>query len=888
MPLTLIKTKLFLPVSRPHLVQRARLLSRLDQLCQPNARLGLVLGPAGFGKTTLVAQWIGRLTWPVCWLSLDEGDNPLPRFVAYLAAALQKIAPDCAPAVQELAGLPNPDLGEIAALFANHLAEAARPFLLVLDDYHAIRSPAVHTLLQRLLEIQPPEMRLLLLTRQDPPLPLARQRAGGLLVEIRPDELRFTPQESLNFLNACMGLDLTLAQVAQLETRTEGWIAGLQMAALSLQSAADRPAFIDTFSGSHRYILDYLAEEVLQRQPPELQRFLLHTAVLSRFCAPLCAALLEISLAQAQTLLEHAERANLFIIPLDDERRWFRYHHLFADLLRARLLAQEPAPVALLHQRASAWFEQQGDPTAALEHALSAQDYERAVQLFEDYIVAKWRLTDLEFMTLIDRLPYPVLARRPALALQSAWLGVINGQLEKVQTLVSAAETRLAEVSAQPVPPPPDLPGLSAFAQILRAYLADFDNEAASLEIPFDQLKALIPAENTGMLNSVAVVLGTLFYMNGDFAGAQRQFIEAAERDKAVQGTNAVPISISRLVRLLQVSGRLREAVALSQENIAYIQQHGPRRFYVAGSLYTQLAEILREWGQYQQAGQLLQEGQRLNESWNVPQAECLGWKNQAVLQLSLGRLDQSQEYLDKALACTRRARVHPDVKLALSSLQVRLWIASAQVSALQTWLLEQAPLAGQPFTFRYEALRICQARALLALNRPAEALALLEPLAQAAAAAGRNGHLLEILILQSLALPLPEALTPLTRAVHLAEPQAYYSLFVEAGPALRPRLEALLPAMPEQRAYLLRLLGAEPSPLTPPEQKALPEPLSERELEVLRLVAAGLSNQQIADRLVISVRTVKKHVENINGKLGAGNRTQAVALARALALLPA
>ena len=651
MSLSILKTKLFLPAGRAWLVERPRLLERLDAAQLDGCRAVLVSAAAGSGKTTVVVQWLRRLGWPVGWVSLDERDNLPARFFSYLIAALQAVAPGAGAEAGALLDLPAPNLEEVVSLLVNDLAERPAPFILALDDCHLISNPALLQALDFLLEMQPPQMRLLLLSREDPALQLARRRARGQLVELRQDDLRFTSQEAAAFLNQGMHLSLTTEQVEALEARTEGWIAGLQMAALSLQRQPpegtarrqpDPERFIREFSGSHRFILDYLMEEVLARQPAAIQEFLLRTAVLERMCAALCAAITgeqtpmngqsadpagglashPEATTQAQQRLDQLARANLFVIPLDEERGWFRYHHLFGDLLLARLQAERPGLSASLHRRAANWYEANGDPRAAVEHALKGNDPDYAADLVERHIAARWRNVDLDFFGLVSRLPREVVEERPALCLQNAWVCVLNVQLDRILPLVEAAERGLDKIkdSADPF-----ISGNRAFAKVLRAYLNDIANQPVVLDEALAQAYELIPEENTGMRNSVAVVLGTIHFMENDFSGAERYFADALQRDKRVAGTNAVPIATARLVRIRQVQGRLHAALQLLMESEAYVRARGSRHFYIAGSLNLQWGEILLEWNQLEEAEAQIRTGLRLLEDWPFPQVNGLG-----------------------------------------------------------------------------------------------------------------------------------------------------------------------------------------------------------------------------------------------------------------------
>ena len=657
-----------------------------------------------------MVQWLVRAGLPCGWVSLDGRDNQPGRFFTYLIAALQTVVPEAGNEAQALLQLPGVDLEEVVTLLVNDLAEAPGPFVLALDDFHAITNPAVYQAVDLLLDAQPPQMRLVLLSREDPALQLARRRAMGQLVELRQEDLRFTLPEALSFLNQGMGLQLSTEQVETLETRTEGWIAGLQMAALSLQRAPDANRFIRAFSGSHRFILDYLMEEVLTHQPQETQDFLLETSFLERMCADLCAAVTGKTSLNAQKMLEQLAKANLFVIPLDEERHWFRYHHLFSDLLLARLQEENPQRMVELFRRASDWYEENDEPRLAVDFALKAQQPRHAADLIERHITERWQTVDMDFFMSVNRLPVEVIAERPSLCLQSAWAGVITGQPERVPFFLETAERQLN--APERLPEPTDAAN-RAFAQSLRAYLADFQNQPVVLDESLEQAYAGIPEENTGMRNSVAVMIGTIYYMEGDFSTAMRYFQDALERDKRVNGTNAVPICVMRMAWVLQAQGRLREAVHLISENEAYVRERGSRRFYISGVINLLWGEILIEWNRLDKAGEQIREGLRLLEDWPFPQVLTVGLSLLARLLTARGDFTEAHAALERAEALERSSRLQAEFSNVFERARVRLWAAEQNRAALEDWAKENAPLAGEhpPFraegTFKYEGLNM-------------------------------------------------------------------------------------------------------------------------------------------------------------------------------------
>ncbi len=886
------KTKLYLPTPRTKLVERPRLMDQLDAAQSAECQAVLVSAPAGSGKTTVIAQWLGRLGWPVGWVSLDGRDNQPRRFFDYLIAALQTVVPETGKDVLALLELPGVNPEEVILQLANDLARAPGPFVLALDDFHAITNPALHHAVDFLLETQPLQMRLVLLTREDPNLQLARRRVSGQLVELRQDDLRFTLPEAVAFLNQKMDLRLSIPQVEVLEARTEGWIAGLQMAALSLQHAPDVDHFIREFSGSHRFILDYLIEEVLAHRSQEIRTFLLETSILEQMCAALCAAVTAKTISDAQKHLEELAKANLFVIPLDEERHWFRYHHLFGDLLLGRLKEEKPERLTRLNRRASDWYEENGDPRLAVEYALKGQDPQRAADLIERHFIERWQKADLEFISLVNRLPLEVVAKRPTLALLGAWVFVITAQSERVLAFVEVAERCLS--APDRVPESTDAAN-RAFAKILRALLADYQNQVVELDESIEEGYNAIPEENVGMKNSVGVAIGTVYFMEGNFAAALHYFEEALERDKRVNGTNAIPISVARMVWVYQAQGQLRLAADILREHAEYILQRGNRRYYISGLLNLSWGEILLEWNQMEDAEHQIRTGVHLLEDWPFPNNISLGLSLLARLDTARGDLASAKSNLGQAEALQRHSRFQPQFIYAIERAQVGLWVAEENRAALETWVRDKTPLAGQELNFRYEARLIEVCRAWLALKRKEEAASLLERLAEAAGE--RRGSRIAILALLAVARSeQPDrALAALEEALELAEPDGFVRTFLNAGEPIRQVLKAWLQHTHpkdklELREYAQRLLKAfdesKAGPILSIQTGGLAEPLSDREQEVLLLVAKGLTNQQIAERLVISIRTVKKHLENIHGKLGVQNRTQAVARAQDLGLL--
>jgi LuxR family transcriptional regulator, maltose regulon positive regulatory protein len=895
----LLSTKLYMPPARPDLVPRPRLTTRVGEALTRS--LTVISAPAGFGKTTLLGEWrttaSGR-DYPLCWLSLEPDDSDPHRFWTYVTAAIRTL-----PALAGAEGLGQTSLELLRTLpgqpphsylppLINELASVSSPFALVLDDYHAITSPAVHTAVQFLIDHLPSHMHLVVLTRADPPWPLARLRSQGRLGEFRAADLRFTDAEAAAFLARALDGGLPPEDVTLLQQRTEGWAAALQMAALSLAGQAgqeDRHAYLTAFAGENRFVADYLAEEVISRQPEPVQRFLMLTAILERMSAPLCAAVT--GQADAGALLAQIERSNLFLIPMDDERRWFRYHHLFADLLRARLRRLLPDLVPTLLRRASEWHEAAGHTVPAVTYALAGEDHQRAARLVEQNVHGWWGLAAHDFMRLLARLPEAVIQSCPTLSVYQAWVGILTGRLSEATVLVEAAEQQLASDTHADAGPGAQRAAMCSFVALIRAHIMELTGQPYALCAPVLEAPAHIPETQVPMRNSADVILSFLLYMNGHLEQAADLLTGAARRDAAANLTEAVPIAISRLARIRMLQGRLPEAAELCHRYLSLIAASGAARHFVNGSLHTALADVLREQNDLEGAAEQAREAIAANAVWQVPDAMASALMAQAAVLLARGDTQGAAASLGEAEAVGRGRTLATDLVHRLQALQVRLWLAQGNLTAARQWAEGRGMRTDGAPAFRQESEHLALARILLAGGRWTEAQSLLARLAPAAVAGGRAGRLIEILVLQALALRQTDhgrALMLLEQALILAEPSGYVRTFLDEGQPLAGLLRELTRRSGPAQAYAARLFGGfslttEPGahPATP-----LPEPLTDRESEVLRLLAAGLSNEEMAARLHVTYGTVKTHVHNIYGKLGADSRARAVALAREMHLL--
>ncbi len=878
----ILATKLHIPPPRPNRVLRPRLTAQLDEGL--HRKLTLISAPAGFGKTTLVTEWVAGGRRPVAWLSLDGGDNDPTRFLTYLVAALQKIAPSIGAGVLgALQSLQPPPIEAMLTTLLNEITTLPDGFVLVLDDYHAIDANAVDSALTFLLEHLPSHMHLVIVTREDPDLPLARLRGRGQLTELRATELQFTLSEAAEFLNQVMGLHLSAEGIAALENRTEGWIAGLQLAAISMQARKDAAGFIKSFTGSHHFVMDYLVDEVLHQQSDSVQTFLLRTSILDRLCGPLCDAVVLDAAASGQRTLEYLERVNLFIIPLDNERRWYRYHHLFADLLRQRLHQHatsspegERESVVELHARASQWYEDNGLEIEAFHHAAAANDVERAARL----IVGKGiplhvRGAVTPVLNWLKSLPTVVLDARPVLWVMYAGALTTAGQTTGVEQKLQAAETALQGAALNAVTR--DLLGRIASN---RATLAVSQYEADTAIVQAHRAMEHLDPNNLPIRATGAWALGAAYEQQGDRTAAGRAYTEAMSISQAIGHTFITKLATIGLGNIQEAENRL----ALAAETYRHaLHLFGDQPLPITGEAHLGLARIFYEWNDLDAAQRHGQQGVHLARQFaDTIDRFIIGEVFLARLMLARGDAAGAAAILTKADQDVRhRNFVHrvPEV-------------AAAQVLTL----LHQRNLGAAAQLAQTHDLPISQARVHLAQGNAPAALEVLESLRRQVEAKGWEDERLKVMVLQAVAYHAQgdkaNAVQLLGDALALAEPGGFIRLFVdEGGPMAQLLAEAAARGvMPDYAGRLLAAFAAEQqtsrnNPKRLPAQ-ALVEPLSPRELEILRLLAVGLSNREIGERLFLALDTVKGHNRRIYSKLQVQRRTEAVARARALDLL--
>jgi LuxR family maltose regulon positive regulatory protein len=921
MPIPLLATKLHIPPLRPDFVPRRRLLDRLETGL--HRKLTLISAPAGYGKTTLLSEWHASLqgrALSLAWVLLDEQDNDPVRFWSYVLAALERVRPGTTQSAKALLhGLSRPGAaagrdrggsmqGVLTAL-VNDLVSAQeedapdRSLVLALDDFHTIHAPAIHDSLAFFLEYLPPAAHVVLLTRADPPLPLARLRARDQLLELRVADLRFTADEVELFFNRAMALDLPNDAVSALNARTEGWAVGLQLAALSLQGLDRRQAqrFIGAFEGTNRHVLSYLTEEVLQRQSPEEQAFLLQTSVLPYLTAPLCDAVM--GQPGSQAMLERLAGDNLFTTPLDNEGQWYRYHPLFAETLRTRLRQSSPDLVPALHRRASEWHEGQGALSDAVRHALAAGDPERAAHLVE----AGYKRLAMrgELVTLhrwLDALPADLVQARPRLCLAYALALAYSDRRELLERHLQQAEAALAAAAE------------TASADAVRGEIAAFRAVFASvnwagtcsLDLSRQALELLPAARSDEDLWLRVLTLqaqGNCHRFQGEVRQAEKDYAEALAAAQALDSPFLVQAVSNRIGQNQFLQGRLRQAARTFEMAFHQAEHRGGELVRFSAELHAHLARIYTEWDDLEQAQQHAQQSIDLSRQAENHLALLEGYLALAGVQAARGEADAASLALDEAQQLAIGSGVpylEAEVAAQRAWLSLNLNSSDAPDTGIwqwaETWVAQRTQAANDelPLILR-EFQDLILARFWLGQGRPNEALGLLAEIQPAAEAAGRMGTLLQALVLRALASQAQvdgaQARDILGRALALAQPEGYVRTFLDAGASLRflildcrLAIAGSHQASKALLAYVDRLLATFPQ--ADALRSTVQDLLTPRELEIVALMAEGASNQQIAEQLVVTVGTVKGHVNHILGKLGVHNRTAAVARARELGLL--
>ncbi len=933
MPAPLLATKLFVPPPGKILVERPRLMKRLYECLHPACRLALISAPAGFGKTTLVSAWATSLkTYELescpsfAWLSLDEGDNDPVVFWSYIISSLQAQQQEIGKqALSLLQTTPLSELEGNLTSLVNDLAKIRHPLILILDDYHLVRNPAVHHSLSFFVEHVPSQFHVMVISRTNPPLPLALLRGRGQLLEVRLDDLRFSSQDADSFLNSGWGLNLAAQAVETLNGKTEGWIAGLQMAALSLREAAasqDRAKvddFIASFSGSNRYVLDYLIEEVLNQQPAEIQNFLIRTSILDRLCSPLCDELLS-SAEQgvppaSQKILEHLESCNLFILPLDNQRYWYRYHPLFTDLLKKRLSQMESGVVAELHQRAIRWYEQNGLIPQAAEHALQVKDYHKAAALVSQICEELWgrgeHATLLEWM---EALPEEERRKYPHLWIYQVSMLITAGKMREAEHCILDIEDYIRASSAT------DSNQASFMGRVfsLRAYIASFYRDIPNLlhyaRLALDNLTR---KEDAWGRCGIFLVLSNAYLANGNLEAAGQSLAEAIDAGKIAHRPYMVLTAMSNLAIVLYTLGDLRRASQICQESLLLIQHNGLERSPLAANLFIGQGIILCERHDLDEADKSIRRGLELGRErshiWSI------AWGYRALIRLLL-----AQDSLAAAEVAVREAEQLANIHeipeyhtCGISGLKARVWLRLGKIDQVEQYLTSRQIQVESDIQYPHESEYLALANLRLVKGDLESAANLLERMLLRSESAKQQLWVIRTLVLQALLYQAQgnrgKSLQSLSRAMNLAEPEGIIQTFVDeaepmmhlldeaikqnvhteyahrllkAFPASQPELRPGADIQTDASAPVGPEIGFAKSGQTLPVKGMLVEPFSAREMEIIRLIAEGWSNSEIAQKLYISVRTVKYHTTNIYSKLGVSGRTQAIARGRELGLL--
>lgn len=904
----ILATKFFIPPPPSKVVVRSRLVKQLTEGLITGHKLTLISAPAGFGKSTLVSEWIANCGQQVAWLSLDENDNNAERFLIYVISTLQTVSPNLGADILDALKSPQiPPVDVILTALLNEITTIPSDFILVLDDYHLTDASSVDDTLAFLIEHMPPQMHLVITTREDPSLPVTRLRARNQLTEIRAADLRFTPSEAAEFLNQVMGLNLSAEDVAALEVRTEGWIAGLQLAALSMKGQQDIYGFIQAFAGDHRYIVDYLVEEVLQRQPEPIRNFLLQTSILERLNGPLCDAVtLQL---ESKARLENLQRSNLFLIPLDDKRYWFRYHHLFADVLRMHLTAEQPDLVSDLHKRASEWFGKNNLIADAIRHALAANDFERAAELIEKAIPSmRQSRQEPTLLGWLKALPDELFQNHPVLNVNYVGMLIQNGQFGGVESRLQEIEQWLATPEGSRKPPvyvdKEDFQRLPSSVHMYRAAIALAQGDTMNSVKHAGKVLELAREDDDFPRGAASSLLGLASWTDGDLETAYQMYSDGmAHLHKVGFISDVVGGSVVQAdIRIIQ--GRLHEAMSIYERGLQLATKQGSPVLRGAADMHVGMSELYCEHNDLDTAEQHLLKNKELGELNGLP-------KNPYRWRVAMARIQGVQGDLDGALDLLDEAEplyvgdFAPNVR-PIQALKARVWIKQGELEKALAWARTQKLSVEEPPNYLREFEQVTFARILLSQFQSdnidsalLDAMGYMERLLKVAEEGGRVGSMIEILILQALAHQLqdniPTALVSLERALKLAEPEGYRRVFLDEGSSMAKLIREANARgiVPNYTGKLLLAFEAErkgfgeemPIPAAPVSGSMI-EALSQRELDILRLFKTELSGPEIAQELVIALSTVRTHTKSIYNKLNVNSRRGAVKKAIELGLI--
>jgi LuxR family maltose regulon positive regulatory protein len=886
----LLTTKFYIPPLRAGLVPRPRLIERMT--AGFNGKLTLISAPAGYGKTTLLSSWIARVDRPAAWLSLDEDDNDIARFLDYLIAAFQTIMPEFGgtiPTLQSRSGPPPVNI--LLASLINEVSNIPKDILLVLDDYHVIKTEGVHQVVIFMLDNLPPNLHIAVASRTDPPLRVARLRARGDLCEIRAKDIRFTRAEAAEFLNRSMGLGLYPADVKTLTDVTEGWIAGLQLAAISLQAHHDKRAFVRAFAGHDRYIADYLLDEAIHRQPEHVQTFLLQTSILDRLSAPLCDAITGRN--DSRRILTELERANLFLVSLDTQRNWYRYHHLFADLLRSRFHHTQADAVLDLHKKASIWYQSNGLYPDALNHALAANKVDRIVELTEEMAVYKMDFGELNaLLAWLDSVPGTTVRRYPWLLVARAWALFSTGNYEAVEANLDEIENiQIEEISSNELST-----RIQGHVAAIRSYLAELREDAFPAIQQAEDALGLLPDKDIQLRSFVAIRWANCLVWLGDFDKAIPAYLEAGEASKRVGDGQLAITALSEMAVVQMITGGLRQAVESITDVHNYAEmlvQRGGRRLPAMGILYRHMSLIKREQNELSEASYYAEEAVKICQQWGEKEALVFGLLSLARVQFALGEEGKVDETFHQIMQIA--AQISHQAVEQFQNWALHYQLLRGKTENAEIWLQDHGLAVDDEFGYDRHLDYQNFARLLYAKGDYAQALEAVNALLKVTTEVGAAMYTIRYGVLQAILLhklkKTGEAVIAMGRALSLAHAEGYVRSILDEGEPVAQLLyqAAEVGVHPE---YCQRLLDEflKHTPLTVSAFEGpgdLVEPLSVREIEVLQYISQGLTNQEIAQELILSLYTVKSHARNIYSKLGVKNRTEAVARARLLGLLP-
>ena len=899
-----LATKLHVPEPRADLVSRPRLQHRLGAL-DHSTRLVLICAPAGFGKTTILSQWLSGTededrARRIAWLGLDAADNDIRRFLLHVIAAFRRTNAEVGVEAQGVLDATEAVPAEqVLTSLINDLDLLADETVLALDDYHEIITPDIHDLLAFLLDHLPRHVSIAITTRSDPPLPLARLRSNRGLIELRAADLRFTFEETAVLFNQVMDLDLAPGLLGTLDERTEGWVAGLQLAALSLRGREDPAAFVDDFAGSHRFVLDYLVEEVLDRQPDRVREFLLATSVLRELSGSLCEAVT--GMADAQEILESLDRDNVFVIPLDDARCWYRYHHLFADALRARLLARQPDRLRGLHTTAGRWLAERGMFPDAVTHAIAGEDHELTADLVELALAGLRRgRQDATILAWLAAVPDEVVRRRPLLATATAWSRLAAGDFEGVEAWLDVAQDGLAAGSAPPgvsTPAPQEvveahaqeMRALSAMIAVYRASVAQARGDVAGTIAHAQRAYDLAGPEDHFSRGAGAGFLGLAAWADGDLQTAVETFTDAVVSLRAAGLVADALGSTVVLGSMCLARGRPLEARWIFDEALATAERRGGPALPTVGDVHVGLADVLRELGDLDGAARHLDVARELVDLASLPENRHRWYTTTAGVLRARGDLHGAVAMLDEAEPLFRPG-FFPEVR-PIAAARARALLAQGNVIEARAWARQHAVEPGDGQTYLEEYDQLTLARVLIAERTPADAIALVDPIVESARASGRDGSLIEAHMVRALAHHAAGdprvAAEELSIALTIGVPAGYRRLFLDEGPAMGELLTSLVRGAPaDVRRYAEQVLASAMAQTTRLLDQHPDEALSERELDVLRLLATDLTGPEIAGQLYVSLNTLRTHTKHIFTKLGVNTRRAAVSRAANLGLL--